>query len=117
MYKSMTLLVLVALAASVVSMETQDQEAAEQYYRVHGFYPAWYTYSTPAYTAVKSYPYVTYAGYPAAYPAGVKNVIAPYYAAYPYGYQAYPYAAPYTFYSTPVAPYVAPAAPEAPAKV
>ncbi|KAI9561533.1 hypothetical protein GHT06_012492 [Daphnia sinensis] len=110
MYKSMTLLVLVALAACVVSMETQDQEAAEQYYRVHGFYPAWYTYNIPAYTAVKSYPYVAYAGYPAtyttypsAYTTEVKGVVAPY-AAYPYGYHAYPYAAPYMAYAAPAAP-------------
>ncbi|XP_057377127.1 uncharacterized protein LOC130698487 [Daphnia carinata] len=106
MYKSMTLLVLVALAACVVSMETQDQEAAEQYYRLHGYYPSWY--SSFAYSG---YP----AAYPVAYPAastvGIKNVAYPYYAAYPYAYSAYPYAAPYM-------PYVAPAAPaEAPAKV
>ncbi|KZS18360.1 Uncharacterized protein APZ42_014831 [Daphnia magna] len=116
MYKSMTLLVLVALAACVVSMETQDQEAAEQYYSIHGVYPKWYTYRTPGYTAVQSYPYLAYAGYPstyttypAAYTAGIKNVVSPYYAAYPYGYNSYPYAAPYI-------PYVAPAAPAAPAK-
>ncbi|XP_032798544.2 uncharacterized protein LOC116935329 [Daphnia magna] len=117
MYKSMTLLVLVALAACVVSMEAQDQEAAEQYYSIHGVYPKWYTYRTPGYTAVQSYPYLAYAGYPstytaypAAYTAGIKNVVSPYYAAYPYGYNSYPYAAPYI-------PYVAPAAPAAPAKV
>ncbi|XP_032798531.2 uncharacterized protein LOC116935307 [Daphnia magna] len=130
MYKSMTLLVLVALAACVVSMETQDQEAAEQYYSIHGVYPKWYTYRTPGYTAVQSYPYLayagypstytgypstytgypsTYTGYPSTYTAGIKNVVSPYYAAYPYGYNSYPYAAPYI-------PYVAPAAPAAPAK-
>ncbi|KAK4001936.1 hypothetical protein OUZ56_003800 [Daphnia magna] len=126
MYKSMTLLVLVALAAlaaCVVSMEAQDQEAAEQYYSIHGVYPKWYTYRTPGYTAVQSYPYLAYAGYPstytgypstytaypAAYTAGIKNVVSPFYAAYRNGYNSYPYAAPYI-------PYVAPAAPAAPAK-
>ncbi|KAI9561534.1 hypothetical protein GHT06_012493 [Daphnia sinensis] len=107
MYKSMSLLVLVALAACVVSMEIQDQEAAEQYYRVHGFYPTWYTPVATAVTGVRTYPYPTYGSFPFTYagyntyPAaftGVKNVATPYTAAaypYPYGYayNTYPYAA------------------------
>nr|CAH0105569.1 unnamed protein product [Daphnia galeata] len=106
MYKSMSLLVLVALAACVVSMETQDQETAEQYFRIHGVYPSWYPYGATAFNGVRSYPYTgypaatAYTGYPvagfptAAYPtafAGVKNVVSPY--AYSYGYNTYPYGA------------------------
>ena len=113
-----TLLVLVALAACVFA-ETQDQETAEQYFRVHGSYPSWYTYGNTAYTGAgvrawsyptaaypaaaypATYPYA-YSGYPAAaYPtaavAGVKNFATPYaaygYNALPYGYNTYPYGA------------------------
>ena len=72
--------------------EVQDQEAAEQFFYTHGFYPTWYTgvralsysYSYPAYTAgVRALPAATYAyaGYPyAGYP---------YAAAYPYAYHPY----------------------------
>jgi hypothetical protein len=101
----------VALAACVVSMETQDQETAEQYYRIHGVYPSWYPYG------VRAFPYTGYpaaAAYPGYYPsaafmpAGVKNVITPYAAVYPYAYNAYPYGA---------IPYVVPAPAAIPAKV
>ena len=122
-----SLLVLVALAACVVSMETQDQETAEQYFRIHGVYPSWYPYgATAAFNGVRSYPYTgypaatAYTGYPAvaayptaAYPtafAGVKNIVSPY-SAYSYGYNAYPYGYntyPYGAYGA--VPYVAAAA-------
>ena len=71
----------------------QDQEAAEQFFYTHGYYPTWYTgvrtlsyAALPAYTAgVRALPAATYAyaGYPyAAYP----------YSAYPYAYHPNPYA-------------------------
>ena len=117
------------MAACVVSMETQDQETAEQYFRIHGVYPSWYPYGATAFNGVRSYPYTgypaatAYTGYPvagfptatypaAAYPtafAGVKNIASPYaysygYNTYPYGYNAYPYGAygavPYTAVKT-----------------
>ena len=72
-------MLLLALAAFVFAAEPQqDQEAAEQYFRVHGVYPSWYPYG-----AVRSYT----AGYPYAYGYN--------YGAYPYGavrsyYGAYP---------------------------
>ncbi|KAK4001937.1 hypothetical protein OUZ56_003801 [Daphnia magna] len=122
MYKSMSLLVLVALAACVVSMEAQDQEAAEQYYHIHGVYPKWYPYGATAVTGIRNYPYSAYSSFPTAYstyntyPAaftGVPNVAAPYAAgAYPYGYQfqTYPYA-PYGAF-----PYVAAAPAATPVK-
>jgi hypothetical protein len=74
----------VALAACVVSMETQDQETAEQYFRIHGVYPSWYPYGATAFNGVRSYPYTagypyTYGAYPAATYAGVKS----FYGAYP----------------------------------
>ena len=72
--------------------EAQDQEAAEQFFYTHGYYPIWYTgvkaltsytYSYPAYAGVRALPAATYAytGYPyaAAYP----------YSAYPYAYHPY----------------------------
>jgi hypothetical protein len=104
-------------------METQDQETAEQYFRIHGVYPSWYPYGATAFNGVRAFPYTgypaatAYPGYPAvaAYPAaaayptnfaGVKNVVSPY-AAYPYAYNAYPYGA---------IPYVVPAPAATPAK-
>ncbi|XP_046637665.1 uncharacterized protein LOC124315956 [Daphnia pulicaria] len=104
MYKSMTLLVLVALAACAFAMEAQDQESAEQYYRIHGFYPSWYPYGI-AFNGVRAFPGYPFTGYPAAV-AGVKNVAYPY-APYPYAYGAYPYGA---------IPYVAPVPEATPAK-
>jgi hypothetical protein len=76
------LLVLVAMVACVLTAEVQDQEAAEQYFRIHGFYPSWYQYG--AFAGVRSfsgYPY-TYGAYPTY--AGVKS----FYGAYPAGYVA-----------------------------
>ncbi|XP_057377123.1 uncharacterized protein LOC130698484 [Daphnia carinata] len=125
MYKSMTLLVLVALAACVVSMEAQDQEAAEQYYSIYGVYPSWYTYGATAFNGVRNYPYPYYpTGFPfATYPntvvktyptaaTSVKNV-ATTYPVYPFGFgfNPYPYAAPYG-----AAPYAAAAPVETPVK-
>ncbi|XP_046637661.1 uncharacterized protein LOC124315952 [Daphnia pulicaria] len=66
MYK--IVLLLLALAAIVFAMETQDQESAEQYYRIHGVYPSWYPYG--AVRAFGSYPYGYNYG---AYPFGVRN--------------------------------------------
>lgn len=113
-------------------METQDQATAEQYYRVHGYYPSWYSVAAPAYTGARNYPYPEYTGFPGGYPlypgaysaygtyptafAGVKNVATAYatpYATYPYGYgfNGYPYA-PFG-----AVPYVAAAPAATPAKV
>ena len=98
-------------------METQDQETAEQYYRIHGVYPSWYPYGATAFNGVRAFPYTGYpaaSAYPGYYPSaaviptGVKNVITPYAAAYPYAYNAYPYGA---------IPYVVPAPAATPAKV
>ncbi|EFX67129.1 hypothetical protein DAPPUDRAFT_331396 [Daphnia pulex] len=126
MYKSMTLLVLVALAACAFAMEAQDQETAEQYYRIHGVYPSWYQYGVNAFNGVRAFPGYTgypYAGYPytgypsAVYPAAaastvVKNVAYPYttYPAYGYGFNTFPYG---TYGAV---PYVAAAPAAAPAK-
>ena len=93
-----SLLVLVALAACVVSQDqSQDQETAEQYFRIHGVYPSWYQYGATAFNGVRSYPYTagypyTYGAYPAATYAGVKSF-----------YGGYPVVAPastYPAYST-----------------
>jgi hypothetical protein len=107
-----TLLVLVALAACAFAMEAQDQETAEQYYRIHGVYPSWYQYGVNAFNGFRGYPGYTgysYAGYPftgypsAVFPAAaasnvVKNVVYPYgygYNTFQYGtYGAVPYVAP-----------------------
>nr|CAH0105557.1 unnamed protein product [Daphnia galeata] len=118
MYKSMSLLVLVALTACVVSMETQDQETAEQYFRIHGVYPSWYPYG------VRAYPYT---GYPAAtaytgyYPSS-------YYPNSAIGFNRFPnspYAGsrgwfdpdmyPYNFYNYNAIPYLGPQPAPAPA--
>jgi hypothetical protein len=117
-----TLLVLVALAACAFAMETQDQESAEQYYRIHGVYPAWYQYGVNAFNGFRGYPFAGYpypgypiTGYPSAvYPAAaastvVKNVAYPY-PGYGYGFNTYPYG---TYGAV---PYVAAAAAAAPAK-
>ncbi|XP_046442493.1 uncharacterized protein LOC124192943 isoform X2 [Daphnia pulex] len=123
MFKSMTLLVLVALAACAFAMETQDQESAEQYYRIHGVYPSWYPYGVAAFNGVRAfpgYPGYPYPGYPitgypsAVYPAAaastfVKNVAYPY-PGYPYGFNTYPYG---TYGAV---PYVAAAPAATPAK-
>ncbi|EFX67121.1 hypothetical protein DAPPUDRAFT_262098 [Daphnia pulex] len=115
MYKSMTLLVLVALAACAFAMEAQDQETAEQYYRIHGVYPSWYTNAFNGVRAFPGYAGYPYAGYPftgypsAVYPAAstvVKNVAYP----YGYGYNTFPYG---TYGAV---PYVAAAPAAAPAK-
>ncbi|KAI9561535.1 hypothetical protein GHT06_012494 [Daphnia sinensis] len=78
MYKIVFLIL--ALAAFVFAAETQqDQETAEQYYRVHGFYPSWYRYGV-----VRTY------GYP--YPYSVNYGVTPYglhnyyYPSYGYGF-------------------------------
>ncbi|XP_057377129.1 uncharacterized protein LOC130698489 [Daphnia carinata] len=81
MYKIAFLIL--ALAAFVFAAETQqDQETAEQYYRVHGVYPSWYSYGV-----VRNYGY-PYGYNAAAYPYGLN------YGAFPYGvrsfYGAYP---------------------------
>ena len=86
-------------------MEAQDQETAEQYFRVHGVYPSWYQYGLNAFNGVRSLPGYPYTGYPTVV-AGVKNVAYPY-AACPYAYGAYPYGA---------IPYVAPLPAATPAK-
>ncbi|XP_046637642.1 uncharacterized protein LOC124315935 [Daphnia pulicaria] len=117
MFKSMTLLVFVALAACVFAMdaEVQDQAAAEQYYRIHGVYPSWYQYGVNAFNGFRGYPFAGYpypgypiTGYPSAvYPAAaastvVKNVAYP----YGYGYNTFQYG---TYGAVPyVEPYVAP---------
>ncbi len=120
-----TLLVLVALAACAFAMEAQDQESAEQSYRIHGVYPAWYQYGVAAFNGVRAFP--AYAGSPgyrlnanrvddsaASYPSdffvGVRNVAHPYAieaaaenqysaATYSNGFRGYPFAGyPYTGY-------------------
>lgn len=58
-----SVLVLVALAACVFAGEVQDQETAEQFYRINGFYPSWYNSALyPAYAGLRSYPYPYAAG-------------------------------------------------------
>ena len=47
---------MVALAVCVFA-ETQDQEAAEQYFARYGYYPSWYNYGTYGYAGVRGYPY------------------------------------------------------------
>jgi hypothetical protein len=74
-------LLLLALAAIVFAMETQDQESAEQYYRIHGVYPSWYPYG--AVRAFGSYPYGYNYG---AYPFGFRNYYGAAYPGYGYGY-------------------------------
>ncbi len=104
-------MLLLALAAIVFAMETQDLESAEQYYRIHGVYPSWYLYGVNAFNGFRGYPFAGYpypgypiTGYPSAvYPAAaastvVKNVAYPYgygYNTFQYGtYRAVPYVAP-----------------------
>ncbi len=98
--------------------EVQDQAAAEQYYRIHGVYPAWYQYGVAAFNGVRAFP--AYAGSPgyrlnanrvddsaASYPSdffvGVRNVAHPYAieaaaenqysaATYSNGFRGYPFA-------------------------
>ena len=63
-------MVLVALAACAFA-EVHDQEAAEQFYAINGYYPSWYSYGT--------YPATVATGVPT-----LRNV------AYPYTYGTYP---------------------------
>ncbi len=68
---SQSLLVLVTLAAFVFG-EDQDQETAEQFFQIHGYYPNWY--NAPVYRGYyyyNNYPYRTL----------------PFYHPYPYGFQ------------------------------
>jgi hypothetical protein len=53
------MLVLVTLAAFVLS-EEHDQETAEQFFQIHGYYPTWYHHAPAVY---RGYPY--YYNYPA----------------------------------------------------
>lgn len=62
---------LVTLAAFVLTEEVQDQETAEQFFQIHGYYPAWY--HAPLY---RGYYYYNYA---------YRNL--PFYHPYPYGFQ------------------------------
>jgi hypothetical protein len=107
------LLVLVALAACVVSMETQDQETAEQYFRIHGVYPSWYPYGATAFNGVRSYPYTGYptAAYPGYYPNGAigfnRFPISPYAGSQRNSFILDMF--PYNFYNYNAIPYLGPA--------
>lgn len=74
---SQSLLVLVTLATLVFGedQQVQDQETAEQFYQIHGYYPTWY--NAPVYRA--GYYYNNYA---------YRYRTLPYfYHPYPYGFQ------------------------------
>ena len=59
---------LVAYCVLAAEPQQQDQEGAEQFYHIHGFYPSWY----PALGAVRVYPYAYgHYNYYGAYPYGV----------------------------------------------
>ena len=84
--------------------EVQDQEAAEQFFYTHGYYPTWYTGAhTLAYSynyaGVRALPAATYAAayaLPAATYAGVRALPAT-----SYSYSTYPYAAAYPYSAYP----------------
>ncbi|XP_046637682.1 uncharacterized protein LOC124315992 [Daphnia pulicaria] len=100
LYKSMTLLVFVDLAACVFAINDivqEDQAAAEQSYRVHGVYPSWYQYGVNAFPLFARFsrpslspPPAKYlrlnadrvdysaASYPSDFFVGVRNVAHPY---------------------------------------
>jgi len=114
MFKYLSVVFLLALAAAVAAEEeVHDQAAAEQYFSTYGFYPSWYNpsvysavngrrsfgyaYSQPAYAAA-AYPYAFNGLRSLTYPAYPANNFNNFYGA---GYAAYPssfgYTAPTTF--------------------
>ncbi len=90
-----------ALAACVFATgEVQDQETAEQFYRINGFYPSWYNSALyPAYAGLRSYypysagSYYPYAGltYPTVAVKGTPAATVKTALTYPWGYAGYNY--------------------------
>merc|ERR1711946_76059 len=90
MFKYLSVVFLLALAAAVAAEEeVHDQAAAEQYFSTYGFYPSWYNPSV--YSAVNGLRSLTYPAYPA---NNFNNFYGAGYAAYP---SSFGYTAPTTF--------------------